>query len=96
MSGQFPTGSRQAGAFALLCPHVCRSGADLGMFAERLVLLNPFALGLVVNGSLVGEDVGVRPYKYHPVGADALVGLHQPPGQRQRKENARVSGPSPD
>ena len=33
---------------------------------------------------------------YRPVGADALVGPRQPPGQRQRKEEGGVSGPSPD
>ena len=64
------------------------------MLVERTVLLNPLALCLVVDGGRKRADVGIRPYKRHPVGADALVGPRQPPGQRQRKENARVSGTS--
>ena len=50
-------------------------------------------------------DEGIRPYGItaglpRPVGADALIGplqkLHQPPGQRQRKEKQDVSLTSPD
>ena len=49
---------------------------------------------LAVDVGWKRADVGICPYKRHPVGADALVGLRQPPGQRQRKEEKTISGTS--
>ena len=107
-TGESSTGSRRTWAFALLCPRVRRSGRDLGVVVERPVFLNPLALCLVVDGGpetggcghppLQGGWRGVRSTdsRRHTVGADALVGPRLPPDQRQRKEEGRVSGTSPD
>ena len=40
----------------------CRSGADLGVVVERMGLLNPLALCLVIDGVWKRADVGIHPY----------------------------------
>ena len=63
-TGKSSTGSRRTWAFAPLCPRVCRSGGNFGVVVERLILLNPLALCLAVDGSLTRRaDVGIRPYR---------------------------------
>ena len=62
-----------------------------GVWKWADVRIRPYADMMVTRQR---ADTQVRPYKRHPVGADALVGLRQPPGQRQRKEEKTVSGTS--
>ena len=72
-------------------PRLLATLAIDGVWKWADVGIRPYADMMVTRQR---ADTQVRPYKRHPVGADAIVGPRQLPRQRQRKENTRVSGTS--